>query len=146
MALISNGRITAGLSGNRQMSESEWTKLLLERGEAELAKSEKRWLAASKSLDKAVSQTAAEPPAEGLSARAHVQEAPPSQTAPDPVPRTPPLDPRRRRNHRPEATRPTGPMIRSTSRIAPTCATLARPCAEGPHRRLPRPRPWGTKS
>ena len=75
MALISNGRITAGLSGNRQMSESEWTKLLLERGEAELAKSEKRWLAASKSLDKAVSQTAAEPPAEGLSARARTGSA-----------------------------------------------------------------------
>jgi hypothetical protein len=39
--------LRGGFRRDRAMSESEWTKLLLERGEAELARSEKRGLARS---------------------------------------------------------------------------------------------------
>jgi hypothetical protein len=92
VALISNGRINDGLSNRRDYDESAWTKLLLERGEAELADSEKRWLAASKSVDQpAVSPTPAEPPTGGLYARTRGEaSAAVSQT------RRPPTTERRR--------------------------------------------------
>ena len=46
MALIDNHNLTTGIRGRRQMNESELTKLWIERGVADLAPSEKRWLAA----------------------------------------------------------------------------------------------------
>ena len=42
MALISSGSISEGLSGRRRLSESDWTKLLLRHGYAELGASEER--------------------------------------------------------------------------------------------------------
>jgi hypothetical protein len=80
MSLIWSGRIT--VLSDRQMSESEWTKLLLERGYAQWAESELRWRAASKQEPTpAVSQAQDETPAEGLSARTHEKEVPPVSQA-----------------------------------------------------------------
>jgi hypothetical protein len=49
MSLITSRGITAG--SKRQMSESDWTKLLLERGYAELGESEQRLRPANKTAE-----------------------------------------------------------------------------------------------
>jgi pyruvate/2-oxoglutarate dehydrogenase complex dihydrolipoamide acyltransferase (E2) component len=75
--LIDNRNLAAGLKGRSPMNEDQFTRLLLERGEAELAESEKRWRAASKQgPPPAASQASAETPAERPSAPARENQAP----------------------------------------------------------------------
>lgn len=76
MSLIDNRNLSTGFRGKRRMSESEWTRLLLRHGEAELADSERRWLAAGK--DTGAAATAPSAPVQDGPGEAVARARPPA--------------------------------------------------------------------